>query len=145
MIQLFVTVVRCLVLNVLTTNSYTKLRVSSYFLLFILAYLQVGVGIMKIFFLFLHKNLCYGYSLEAPQWGTSNEYPEHRFSWRNKKKISIFGCKKSALSGAHSTDKVRGQVFVRVFIVINIWQSDDSGKNKFEIVAFPESVSLHHS
>ena len=26
---------------------------------------------------FVHKNLCCGYSLEAPKWGASNEYPQH--------------------------------------------------------------------
>ena len=41
-----------------------------------------------IFFLFLHENIYCGYSLEAPYWGASNEYPQHMFSWR------------SALSGA---------------------------------------------
>ena len=47
------------------------------------------------FFLLLHKNICCGYSLEAPQWGVSNEYQQHMFSWRNKKKISvIFSWKK---------------------------------------------------
>ena len=30
---------------------------------------------MLIFFLFVHKIICSGYSLEAPHWGTSNEYP----------------------------------------------------------------------
>ena len=30
------------------------------------------------------------YSLEAPRWGASNEYPQHMFSRRNKKDISIF-------------------------------------------------------
>ena len=29
------------------------------------------------FCLFLHKNICCGYSLESPQWGDSNEYPQH--------------------------------------------------------------------
>ena len=29
------------------------------------------------------------YSLEAPHWGTSNEYPQHMFSWRNKKKYYV--------------------------------------------------------
>ena len=29
--------------------------------------------------LFLHKNVCCGYSLEAPHWGASNEYPQHTF------------------------------------------------------------------
>ena len=36
--------------------------------------------IFLIFFLFLHKNI-----LEAPWQGASNEYPQHMFSWRNKK------------------------------------------------------------
>ena len=42
-------------------------------------------GIHIIFFLFFHENICCGYSLEAPQQGTSNEYPQHMFSWKNKK------------------------------------------------------------
>ena len=37
-----------------------------------------------IFFLFFHKNICCGYSLEVPQWGTSNEYPQHMFLWRTE-------------------------------------------------------------
>ena len=32
--------------------------------------------------LFLHKNICCGYSLESPRQGDSNEYPQHMFSWR---------------------------------------------------------------
>ena len=31
-------------------------------------------GFLKIFFLFLHQNICNGYSLELPQQGASNEY-----------------------------------------------------------------------
>ena len=42
---------------------------------------------MLISFLFLNKNICCGYSLEAPQRGASNEYPQHMFSLRNKKNI----------------------------------------------------------
>ena len=38
-------------------------------------------------FLFLHKNICCGYSAEVPQWGTSDEYPQHRFTFRSKKNI----------------------------------------------------------
>ena len=30
------------------------------------------------------------YSLEAPLWGASNEYPQHMFSWRNEKKYKYF-------------------------------------------------------
>ena len=40
------------------------------------------------------QNICCRYSLEAPRWGTSNEYPQNMFSWRNKKDISIFRWKK---------------------------------------------------
>ena len=45
-------------------------------------------------FLFLHKKICCGYSLEAPRWGASNEYPQHMFLLRNKKNISTFLLKK---------------------------------------------------
>ena len=49
------------------------------------------------------------YSLEAPRRG---EYPQHMFSWRNKKDINIFPMKKSALSVAMDLslkhDLVRG-------------------------------------
>ena len=34
------------------------------------------------------------YSLEVPHGGASNEYPQHMFSWRNKKNIGIFQVKK---------------------------------------------------
>ena len=47
-------------------------------------------GIHIIFFLFLHENICCGYSLEAPYQGASNEYLQHMFSWRDKKHISAF-------------------------------------------------------
>ena len=40
------------------------------------------------------------YPLEAPRRGASNEYPQHMFLWKNKKDISIFRMKKSALSVA---------------------------------------------
>ena len=42
---------------------------------------------MLISFLFLHENICCGYSLEAPRRGASNEYPQRMFLWRNKKNI----------------------------------------------------------
>ena len=40
------------------------------------------VIILGYFFLFLHKNICCGYSLEAPHRGTSNVYPQHMFLWK---------------------------------------------------------------
>ena len=42
---------------------------------------------MLIFFLFLNKNICCGYSLEAPRQGAFNEYPQHMYSSRKKKNI----------------------------------------------------------
>ena len=35
------------------------------------------------------------YSIEAPRQGASNEYPQHMFSSRKKKDISIFQMKKA--------------------------------------------------
>ena len=51
-------------------------------------------GIHIMFLLFLHENICCGYSVEVPHRGTSNEYSQHMFSWRNKKKFSILRLKK---------------------------------------------------
>ena len=42
---------------------------------------------IDIFSYFSIKTRC-GYSLEAPQWCASTEYPQHMFSWRNKKNIN---------------------------------------------------------
>ena len=51
-------------------------------------------GIRITFFIFLHKNICCGYSLEVHQGGASNEYPQHIF-YGEIGKISInFGRKK---------------------------------------------------
>ena len=41
-------------------------------------------------FLILHKNICCGYSLEAPLRGASNEYPQYMFSSRNQIDHEIF-------------------------------------------------------
>ena len=42
-----------------------------------------------LFFLSLYKNIYCQYSLEAPHWGASNEYPQYMLSLRNKE-IFIF-------------------------------------------------------
>ena len=50
--------------------------------------LSIGLdtrGYQVKIFLFLHENICCGYSLEAPVWGTSKDYPQYTFSLRNKK------------------------------------------------------------
>ena len=38
-----------------------------------------------IFFLFLHENICCGYSLDGPRGGTSNEHPQHVFMGKYEK------------------------------------------------------------
>ena len=48
----------------------------------------------NIFLISPQKHMLW-YSLEAPRRGASNEYPQHMFSWRNKKDISIFRMKKA--------------------------------------------------
>ena len=40
--------------------------------------------------IFLHKNICCGYSLESPQWDDSNKYPQHIFSWRTDENYPSF-------------------------------------------------------
>ena len=42
-------------------------------------------------FLFLNEYIWCGYSLEAPHWGASNEYPQYMFSWKNKKNKKLCG------------------------------------------------------
>ena len=43
----------------------------------------------NVFFFSYFYMTCCGYSLEAPHRGASNEYPQHMFSWRNKKSIYL--------------------------------------------------------
>ena len=53
------------------------------------------------YFLFT-KTRC-GYSLEEPQWCSSNEYLQHKFLWyKNKKNINVFLLKKKATYGTWS-------------------------------------------
>ena len=52
-------------------------------------------GIHTLFFLFLHENTYCGYSLEVPQQGASNEYPQHMFSYRIKTILVLFGRNKA--------------------------------------------------
>ena len=47
-----------------------------------ISYLKKGGGIRKLFFLFLHENICCWYSSEVPHQGASNEYPQHNFLWK---------------------------------------------------------------
>ena len=58
--------------------------------------LQITRSTWKMFFLFLQENICCKYSLEVPRQAPSNEYPQHMFSWRNKKNINNFRIKKKS-------------------------------------------------
>ena len=41
--------------------------------------------------LFLHKDSCGGYPLEASHQAASKEYPQDKFSWRNNENVNSFG------------------------------------------------------
>ena len=79
----------------MSSAKYNKLFSLKIFVfeMFILSYLSSLTiardkrGIHITFFLYLHENICCGYSLEVPRRGTSNEYPQHMFWWGNKKNI----------------------------------------------------------
>ena len=45
-----------------------------------------------IFFIFLHKKIDCGYSLEPPRRGGFNEYPQSMF-WGRNKKNNVYPCK----------------------------------------------------
>ena len=45
---------------------------------------------------YFSTKICIVDSLEAASKGASYEYPQHIFSWRNKKKISIGFCRKKS-------------------------------------------------
>ena len=68
-----------------------------------------GGGIHIVFFLFLHKNICCGYSLEAPQWGASNEY--HNTYFRGEIwKISVLFCWKKCAMWSYVHSYVIGEI-----------------------------------
>ena len=57
---------------------------------------QLREAHISFFFLFLHKNICCDYALEASWWGASNSTTTY-FSSRNKKIISTFWQKRTTL------------------------------------------------
>ena len=64
-----------------------------------------SIALGQIFVLFLHEKICCGYSLEASCLGALNEYPQHTFSWRMKKKTTFF-CLKKLLSLSYADRSV---------------------------------------
>ena len=66
----------------------------------IICYSSIGLdenGYQVNSFLIFNKNICCGYSLEAPRRGASNEYPQHMFSSSNKKHVDTFLVEKKRL------------------------------------------------
>ena len=62
--------------------------------------------ILRYFFLFLHINIRCGFSLEAPQRGASNEYPQHMVLWRTGENYPRIITKYSSLTiPLHYTEK----------------------------------------
>ena len=70
---------------------------------------------VNIFLISPRKHMLW-YSLEASHQGTSNEYPQHMFSWSNKKNINTFGLKKSALTRTMHQSKL---ILFFMMLVIN--------------------------
>ena len=77
---------------------------------------KLGYAGVYLFFLFLLQNIDCGYSLEPPQRGGFNVYPQSMFWSKNKKNIKIFLMKFSfflQLKKQHKKKTVlHGQVFV---------------------------------
>ena len=71
---------------------------------------------LLIFFLCLHENICCGYSLEAPHRGASNEYPQHMFSWKNKKNIFLI----PLLSGVMKGGSIYLITFIKTWVSISV-------------------------
>ena len=97
-----------------------------------------------MFFLFLHENICCGYSLEVPQWGTSNEYPQHMFLWRNKKNINTFGLKKGPKLVLVKSWEIRikfgipylSQIFTSLTFTLYCWVTGKHCKPRSDVPLF---------
>ena len=66
------------------------------------------------YFLFFKENLCSGDSLEAPQWGASNDYPSHMFLWEIRK----ISCNLDTLLSWSYEVLVQGQVNWNFLLVL---------------------------
>ena len=67
-----------------------------------------------IFFLFLHENICWGYSLDLSHRGTSNKYPQYMFCVSKK---NIRSCGLSVVC-------IDWYVTVKVIVIIDILDSN---------------------
>ena len=65
------------------------------------------------------------YSLEVPCWGTSNEYPQDMFSWRNQKNINTVMIEKSALYGDLNFLYIFEYKWVYIFMLCFLPKSTD--------------------
>ena len=74
------------------------------------------IGYQANSFLISRKNICCGYSLEVPQRGASNEYPQHMFLSRSKKNIDTFWLKKKHLIKSYATVQVSSKGTAKTLI-----------------------------
>ena len=72
----------------------------------------MGYAGVYLFFLFLLQNIDCGYSLELPQRGGSNVYPQSMFLGKNKKNIKDFLMKFSIFTEEKNLCILHGQVLV---------------------------------
>ena len=105
-------------------------------------HLQDCQDISQIF----HKNICYGYLLEIPGQGTSNEYPQRMFLWRNKTNYHIIITQCSFLTSPLFRLQKKKKIPIRkcIYIYIYIWHvagvgsslTQSSGISYFSLYTF---------
>ena len=91
---------------------------------------EYQVIILGQFFLFLYKNICCGYSLEAPRRGASNEYPQHMFLWRTGENYPRIIIKYSSLSSPQLYQLIKVTVLGNFVMIISL------GTNSVVIMRF---------
>ena len=93
---------------------------------------------MLISFLFLHENICCG---EA-----SNEYPQHMFSWRNKKNImwipSLICSYERLRSTSIQSTLIIPTLDTTKFIILTIWLARKPSLKRWQLIRnWPGSVA----
>ena len=100
--------------------------------------------IVFIIYLYLHENICCGYSLEAPRWGASNEYPQLMYFLRNKNIfigfLLLFGALTASSTGIQSVlglkvifDSMAVAFYHYFFHAISVHCNDDVIRKKLNM------------
>ena len=75
-----------------------------------------------MFFLFLHKNITCGYSLEVPHRGTSNEYPQYMLCGEIFLKYFYFSTKTYVLIRSHSLEAKTEVLLICTHNICFLWR-----------------------